>query len=236
MSQGAQPNPAQVPTLTEVIELLSPTPVRDDGLNTAARPAAPAQGTLAATPIVTRGLPASQQGRSTWAPMTTVVVSSMEPVSSQSVVALADLPVLEAVVPEPTVEPVAAAARPLVPPSPPVLPAAVPLARQPTQQPVQSALIPTVTDEVKPVEPLVEPKMAPVLPEISEAQLAQRVMGDVQRQIDGMLDFRLREAMGPILARHTEALVKDLREELNRTMRDVVTRSVAQEMAKLRQR
>lgn len=233
MSQGAQPNPAQVPTLTEVIELLSPTPVRDDGLNTAARPAAPAQGTPAATPIVTRGLPASQQGRSTWAPMTTVVVSSLEPVSSQAVVALADLPVLEAVVPEPAVEPVAAAARP------PVLPAAVPLARQPTQQPVQSGLIPTVTDEVKPVEPIVAAPLVPalpVLPEISEAQLAQRVMGDVQRQIDGMLDFRLREAMGPILARHTEALVKDLREELNRTMRDVVTRSVAQEMAKLRQR
>lgn len=241
MSQGAQPNPAQVPTLTEVIELLSPTPVRDDGLNNAARPAAPAQGTPAATPIVTRGLPASQQGRSAWAPMTTVVVSPLEPVSGQTVVALADLPVLDAVVPESIVAPVVAPAEPRVPPLPQ---AAAQLARQPAQystqqsiqQPVQAALIPTVTDEVKPVQPIVAAPMAPALPEISEAQLAQRVMGDVQRQIDGMLDFRLREAMGPILARHTEALVKDLREELNRTMRDVVTRSVAQEMAKLRQR
>lgn len=237
MSQGAQPNPAQVPTLTEVIELLSPTPVRDDGLNNTARPAAPAQGTPAAAPIITRGLPASQQGRSAWAPMTTVVVSTLEPVSGQAVVALADLPVLDAVVPEAIVEPVVAPAKPLVPPVPQ---AAAQLARhpaqQPAQQPVQAALIPTVTDEVKPVEAIVAPPMPPVLPEISEAQLTQRVMGDVQRQIDGMLDFRLREAMGPILARHTEALVKDLREELNRTMRDVVTRSVAQEMAKLRQR
>jgi len=207
MSQGTQPNPAQVPTLTEVIELLSPTPVRDDGLNNVTRPAAPAQGTPAASPIVTRGLSPSQQGRGSWAPMTTVVVPSLEPLPGQAIVPLAELPVLEAVVPEPLAQP---------------------------------AFIPTVTDEVEPVEPLAAPALvspqAPVLPEITEAQLAQRVMGDVQRQIDGMLDFRLREAIGPILARHTEVLVKDLREELNRTMRDVVTRSVAQEMAKLRQR
>ncbi len=238
MSQGAQPNPAQVPTLTEVIELLSPTPVRDDGLNNVARPAAPAQGTPAASPIITRGLPPSQQGRGAWAPMTTVVVPSLEAMPGQAVVALADLPVLEAVVPEPLAQqPVASPAAPVQPVAPAVPPAAAPLARP---QPVQAALIPTVTDEIKPVEalaaPALVPPQAPVLPEITEAQLAQRVMGDVQRQIDGMLDFRLREAIGPILARHTEALVKDLREELNRTMRDVVTRSVAQEMAKLRQR
>jgi len=76
----------------------------------------------------------------------------------------------------------------------------------------------------------------PVLPEINETQLAQRVLTDVQRQIDSMLDFRLKEAMGPILAKHSEALVRDLREELSRTMRDVVARSVTQEISKLRQR
>lgn len=226
MSQGAQPNPAQVPTLTEVIELLSPAPVRDTGMNNEVRPAAPAQGTPAATPIITRGLSPNQDGRPAWAPMTTVVVPSMEPASGQAMVSLADLPVLQAVVPERVVAPVVAPAiQPDVQPAP-----------SPVQRPVQATLIPTVTDEVKPVEPVVAAALAPALPEISEAQLAQRVMGDVQRQIDGMLDFRLREAIGPILARHSEALVKDLREELNRTMRDVVARSVAQEMAKLRQR
>ena len=82
---------------------------------------------------------------------------------------------------------------------------------------------------------IVEPS-PPVPPALSEAQIAQRVLNDVQKQMDGMLDFRLREAIGPILARHSEALVRDLREELGRTMRDVVARSVAQEMAKLRHR
>lgn len=200
MNQVAQPNPAQVPTLTEVIELLSPTPVSEGGIQSPARPA----------PIITRGLPITPiarvdeqgDGLPAWVPMTTLVVPAQEPALGQAVVPLADLPVLDAVVPEL----------------------------------VQTNLIPTMTDEVKPVELVVSPPFESVLPEISEAQLAQRVMGDVQRQIDGMLDFRLREAIGPVLARHTEALVKDLREELNRTMRDVVTRSVAQEMAKLRQR
>lgn len=71
---------------------------------------------------------------------------------------------------------------------------------------------------------------------VLEGQLAQRVLSDVQRQIDGMLEFRLREALAPVLARHSEAIVRDLKDELSRTMRDVVARSVAQEVAKLRTR
>jgi hypothetical protein len=62
------------------------------------------------------------------------------------------------------------------------------------------------------------------------------VLSDVQKQIDSMLEFRLKEAMAPLLARHTEAIARDLRDELNRTLKDVVARSVAQELAKLRQR
>ncbi|MBA4108875.1 MAG: hypothetical protein C0487_04695 [Leptothrix sp. (in: Bacteria)] len=71
-------------------------------------------------------------------------------------------------------------------------------------------------------------------PEVSEAQLSQRILTDVQRQIDSMLEFRLRESMQPLLAQFTETLMQDLRDELSRTMRDVVTRAVAQEVAKLR--
>ena len=205
MSQGVQPNPAQVPTLTEVIELLSPTPVRETGLNDLPRPAAPQQGTAAATPIVTPGLPTGQP-QEVWAPMTTVVVPTLDNVVHPAVMALADLPVLDAVVPEPAVV-------------------------TPVASPVSSSAPLTARAAVAEARP-----HEPVLPEISEAQLAQRVLADVQRQIDGMLDFRLKEAIGPILARHSEALVRELREELTRTMRDVVTRSVAQEMAKLRQR
>jgi hypothetical protein len=85
-----------------------------------------------------------------------------------------------------------------------------------------------------PVAPAVE--MAGEVTEVTEAQLAHRVLGVVQKQIDGMLDFRLREAMTPILQRHTDALVRELRDELKQTMQDVINRAVAQEMAKVRQR
>lgn len=91
----------------------------------------------------------------------------------------------------------------------------------PQQQPLPQATTPAQQD-------------AP--PAVSEAQLAHRVLSDVQRQVDSMLEFRLKEAMAPLLARHTEAIARDLRDELNRTLKDVVARSVAQELAKLRQR
>lgn len=71
---------------------------------------------------------------------------------------------------------------------------------------------------------------------LDEAQIAQRVLADVQRQIDGMLEYRLREALAPILMRTSEALVRELRQELSKTMRDVVARSVAQEIARQRPR
>lgn len=97
----------------------------------------------------------------------------------------------------------------------------LPLSQQPQPQPQPQATTPA-------------PQDAP--PAVSEAQLAHRVLSDVQRQIDSMLEFRLKEAMAPLLARHTEAIARDLRDELNRTLKDVVARSVAQELAKLRQR
>jgi len=69
-----------------------------------------------------------------------------------------------------------------------------------------------------------------------EAQITQRVMADLQRHIDGMLEYRLRETLAPILARTTETLVRELRQELSKTMKDVVARSVAQEVARQRSR
>jgi hypothetical protein len=170
MSSAARPNLAQVPTLTEVIELLSQ--------------AAPVQGSPAVMPVVTEGLNAGES-RDIWSPMVPVMLPPRSEGPGLATVTLADLPVLDTVVSEPI---------------------------------LASGLV---------AQPLLE---------INETQLAQRVLTDVQRQVDGMLEFRLKEAMTPILAKYSEALVRELREELSRTMRDVVARSVAQEVAKLRQR
>lgn len=113
-----------------------------------------------------------------------------------------------------------------------------PPALQPARPPLSLDALPVLGEVVSPPPeqqpPTTQPQSVP--PAVTEAQLAHRVLSDVQRQIDSMLEFRLKEAMGPLLARHTEAIARDLRDELNRTLKDVVARSVAQELAKLRQR
>lgn len=222
-SVPAQPDPAQVPMLTEVIELVPPTPVADSGMSRAPR-LVPAAGSPGAAPIVTGGL-GSGQPRPSWSPMNTVVVPTLNDVAMPPAVIPTDLaanlalPVLEAVVPEELTGSVALTQLEAAP--------------EQVDEPVVVHL-----PEAPPREPVALPVSPPqpVLPDVTEAQLAQRVLGVVQKQIDGMIDFRLKEAMAPILARHSEALVRDLREELSRTMSDVVARAVAQEMAKLRHR
>ena len=68
-----------------------------------------------------------------------------------------------------------------------------------------------------------------------EAQLTQNILADLQRQIDLMLEYRLREAIGPALARLADALVQEARGELASTLRDAVSRAVAQELSRHRQ-
>ncbi len=76
----------------------------------------------------------------------------------------------------------------------------------------------------------------PAAPAFNEEQIAQRVLSDVQRQIDLMLDYRLREILTPILTRATDGVIREARAELASTLRDVVTRAVAQELARHRTR
>lgn len=124
---------------------------------------------------------------------------------------------------------------PLVVPQVPA-PSASAAALSPTPAPAPAPAVRTPPISLDSLPVLAEAVSPAALPEVSEAQLAHRVLADVQKQVDGMLEFRLREALAPVLARHTEAIVRDLRDELSRTLKDVVARSVTQELAKLRQR
>jgi len=72
------------------------------------------------------------------------------------------------------------------------------------------------------------------LPEVDEAQIVQHVLADLQRHADLMLEYRLREALAPVLARLADQLVDELRQELAGTLRDVVARAVSQELARRR--
>ncbi len=125
-----------------------------------------------------------------------------------------------------------------------------------TLKPIPPARVPTLTEVVnlpdaapsappsayartepaplQPIEPL-EPAAAPARPP-DEDELVQRVLADLQRQIDLMLEVKLREALAPALTRATDALMREARTELASTLRDVVSRAVAQEIARHRER
>jgi hypothetical protein len=71
---------------------------------------------------------------------------------------------------------------------------------------------------------------------LNEEQLTQRVLIDLQRQMDLMLDYRMREVLTPLLARAADTIVREARSELASTLRDVVERAVALELARHRTR
>ena len=73
-------------------------------------------------------------------------------------------------------------------------------------------------------------------PAVDEEHLVQRVLADLQRNADLMLEYRLRQALAPAMARLADALVNEVREELVVTLRDVVARAVSQELARQRGR
>lgn len=98
--------------------------------------------------------------------------------------------------------------------------------------------VPTLTEEVQ-----VTPETAdPVLPARAEADLddtahlTHAVLEDVQRQVDLMLEYRLRDAIAPALARASDSLIRELRHELAATLRDLVEKAVAQALARQRGR
>jgi hypothetical protein len=82
------------------------------------------------------------------------------------------------------------------------------------------------------VAPAAPAQIAP----LGEEELVQRVLADLQHQIELMLEYRLREALTPILTRATDGIIRDARAELASTLRDVVARAVAQEMSRHRGR
>ncbi len=111
------------------------------------------------------------------------------------------------------------------------LPEAPPAATAPAVVPSPAAYAPT---EPAPLHGAALPASAARLPD--EEELTQRVLADLQRQVELMLEVKLREALAPALTRATDALMREARNELASTLRDVVSRAVAQEIARHRGR
>ena len=66
--------------------------------------------------------------------------------------------------------------------------------------------------------------------------ITQQALSGIQRHIDAMLEFRLRQTLAPLLEKAAATLVADMREELGHTLKDVVARAVAQEVSRHRSR
>lgn len=79
------------------------------------------------------------------------------------------------------------------------------------------------------------PDEAPAEP-LDEARLTAQVLADLRLRVDSMLEFRLRESLAPLLAQAADDMVQQARTELAATLRDVVARAVAQEIARQRNR
>jgi hypothetical protein len=69
---------------------------------------------------------------------------------------------------------------------------------------------------------------------LDENAIAQRVMVDLQRQIDLMFEHRMRETLSPALARMTDMLLREVRGQLGSTLREMVERAVALELSRQR--
>ena len=70
----------------------------------------------------------------------------------------------------------------------------------------------------------------------ADDQLVRAVLHDLQRHVDLMLEYRLRASLAPLLTQLADQLVRELREELALTLRDVVKRAVNQEVLRRRKR
>lgn len=107
---------------------------------------------------------------------------------------------------------------------------------QPVKAPPAAAAPPV---KAAPAAPATTPTRTAAVPAPaagSDEELVQRVLGHVLRQVDQLIEHRLRETLAPTMARLTDSLVQAARDELAATLRDVVAKAVAQELARRRSR
>lgn len=117
----------------------------------------------------------------------------------------------------------ASVAAPVAVPAP--VAAAVPL---PESEPLPAAALAPEPAAAKGATP------PPLSPPLDARVIEDEVLAELAQRIDLMFEYRLREALAPTLARAADLLIREAREEVALTLRDVVSRAVAQQIARRR--
>lgn len=116
-------------------------------------------------------------------------------------------------------------------------PRAEPPFEAPYEPPYEAQAEPAYEAQAEPAPELAEfITPASFEPTLDEARFTTQVLADLRLRVDSMLEYRLREALAPLLAQAADDMVEQARTELAATLRDVVARAVAQEMARHRNR
>lgn len=107
-------------------------------------------------------------------------------------------------------------------------PQSVPILTEVIEWPVIQPSSPAAAPEAGPT------RVAPRSGGVDEDELVRLILHSLHQQLDGVLEYRIREALTPILSRAADALVRDARHELSRSLGDLVTRAVAEELRRQR--
>ncbi len=113
-------------------------------------------------------------------------------------------------------------------PAAPTAPDRVPTLTEVVVWPPADASMPSIPPALS-----LPPAPTPAL-RLAEDEIVQSVLLQLQRQVDLMLEYRLREVLTPVLARAADGIVRDARSQLASTLRAVVERAVGEELARRR--
>ena len=90
--------------------------------------------------------------------------------------------------------------------------------------------VPTLTEVVQPFPPSLNARGSPANALVAHADLENHLVQRVLQRVDLILERRLREAVGQIIAEHAGQLTAELRMEIEAVVRHSVSQAFSQEL------
>ena len=90
--------------------------------------------------------------------------------------------------------------------------------------------VPTLTEVVQPVLASSNAPASPSNVQLDHADLENHLVQRVLQRVDLILERRLREAVGQVIAEHTELLTAELQIEIDAVVRQSVSQAFSQEL------